>query len=333
MTEGVGNDYTIVTQVIDGFTHTEVHWNAAVNPTADDTVSADIEFGSRDVCEAWQHYNINFANYVLGDFDAVSYAAASTIAVDRDYIMNGVFEKNKELSAHRDDICNEFELEIYWDPKDGLIHFKFLTVEETASNTYVDYLDILKGYEPNTNVLKIMNHLDYGLKYNYVGEYYDDLDEVENAESIAEHGGTAFREFFGFKFTRDSAVATDLAARKVLRRKDPIILDEFPLPLKAFADNLAAILQITHYDGIGPDGYDEAYFQIRKVDYNLNNFTVKMILENMNNFFGHACRLGDATVLPQLWINGTVPQKLYCAACDPVTNLFSDGSPGMQLYN
>ncbi|GAH39585.1 unnamed protein product, partial [marine sediment metagenome] len=103
-TEGVlPDDYIISSQVIDGKTHTEIHWNADVKPRFDNLVSCDISFGSRAPCEAWKHFLINFCGYVDGDFDATlpanSYDAAHLIEVNRGYTFDGAFVMGKELIA------------------------------------------------------------------------------------------------------------------------------------------------------------------------------------------------------------------------------------------
>jgi len=234
-------------------------------------------------------------------------------------------------------IKDEFELDMWWEPKDGKIHFNYLSSTLNPPIThYKDTFDILKGYRPGMQVEKILNYLRYGYNYNYAHDYWYNYDHHEDTDSQTKHGGT-YTEFFGFRFVRSSIIAADLASRKVLRRKEPVIFDTFPLPLKSFEDNLAEVIKITHFEGTGTSGYVQKLFQIRKTSYDIDRFVNSMIAEDVDAFFGLACILGDATVLPVLWANAVGFQRNYCYLCAGVTagaetaGEFSDAEPGKQL--
>jgi len=325
-------DYTIVTQVIDGKTHTRIHWVGGIRPTEESVVTCDLVFGAREVCEAIKYFMINFCGYVNGDFNAASYNAAHLIEQNRSFTFNGAFTRKQTLSTILNDIKDEFELDMWWEPKDGLIHFNYLSssIDLATLTHYKDTFDILKGYKPGMQVEKILNYLRYGYNYNYAHDYYYNYDHHENIASQTKHGGT-YTEFSGFRFVRSSMVAHDLASRKVLRRKDPVVFDTFPLPLKSFEDDLAEVVKITHFEGMGAAGYVEKLFQIRKTSYDIDRFVNSMVAEDVDAFFGLACILGDATVLPALWINAIGFQRNYCYLCDSATGQFSDGELGKQL--
>ena len=333
-TEGAGNDYTIGTQVIDGHTYTEIRWLATgPNPTINDIVTCDISFGTREPCEMWKHYLETFCGYVNADFDAVSYAAANAIGVARGYIVSGAFWEEKELVSHRDDLCNEFELDIWWDPKDGLVHFNYFSPIVTPSIHYYDYKDILEGYQPNNDATNIINSQRYGWDWDYDKQLFRNFATKENTDSQTKYGQTYKGDFKGLYFIRDSAVAADVIARLVLLRKDPIILDEFPMPIKAFDNDLAETIQITHFDGVGDAGYEGTTFQIRKTIYDLDNFIAKLQLLDYSNFIGAACCiLGDPS-LPATWTLTNAAQKKWCYLCSHVTGQFSDGLPGKRMYS
>ena len=116
-------------------------------------------------------------------------------------------------------------------------------------------------------------------------------------------------------------------------RKDPIVHDDFPMPIKAFNDNLADIIQITHFDGTGEEGYVGTVFQIRKTLYDLDDFIAKLNLLDYSNFSGSACVLGDAAVLPAKWTDTTDAQKKWCYMCSAVTGKFSDGRAGKMMFS
>ena len=330
-TEGVGDDYQIGTQVIDGHTHTEIRWNAGVRPTINDTVTCDIVFGSREPCEAWKHYLTTFCGYVAGDFHNASYTAANAIGVNRSYVMEGAFREQKELVSHRDDLCQEFELDIWWDPKDGLVHFNYFTSSVSPSIHYHDYKDILEGYVPESNAREIINYQRYGYNWDYALQTFRNFAIRQNAESQSKYGATYKGDFRGLYFIRDPSVAADVIARFILIRKDPYSLESFPMPLKAFDDDLADVLQITHFDGKGASGYEGTTFQIRKTVYDLDTFRANLEMLDYTNLLGTACIMGDPAVIPAKWTLATTAQQEYCYQCDPATNKFSDGLTGKQM--
>lgn len=326
-------DYTINYQVIDNKVHTQIYWENGVRPTFEDIVSCDITFGTRNPCEAWKHFLINFCGHEAADFHVASYDAAHVIEQNRGYTFDGAFIAEKELIAHEDQIRDEFELDIWRDPKDGLIHFKYISSLATPTVHYKDYIDILKGYEPNTQVTKIINYLTYAYNYNYARTYFNNLPYREDTDSQTKYGAT-YRSQQNFYFVRSTAVALDLAARKLLRRKDSITFDKFPLPIKAFNDNLGDFIEITHFEGKGASGYQQRTFQLRATQDNLDNFSRRETLEDVSNYVGGGkAFLMGPTALP-LYAAATAAQKAkYGFCCDEATEQYSNGDEAKRLYD
>lgn len=339
-TLGFGFDYQIVRENIDGRRHTRIHFydTADPQPTKDTVVTCDLVYGARYVCEAIKYFMINFCGYVDGDFNDVSYQAAHIIEQNRGFIFNGAFTEKQTLSTILNTIKDEFELDIWWEPKDGLIHFNYLSssIDLSTLTHYKDTFDILKGYRPGMQVEKIFNYLRYGYNYNYAHDYFYNYDHYENTDSQTKHGGI-YTEFFGFRFVRNSTIAYDLASRKMLRRRDPVVFDTFPLPLKSFEDDLAEVVKITHFEGTGTAGYVERLFQIRKTNYDIDKFVNSMIAEDVDAFFGLACILGDGIApdeIPATWALASGWQRNYCYMCEGVgvgAGKFGDGEPGKEL--
>jgi len=320
--------YNITTQVIDGKTHTLISWVAGVNPTAQNRVSCDITFGTMRPVEGIRDFLINFCGYVAGDFNAASYAAAVTLETSRGYTLDGaLWESQKNLRSILDDWRDEFELD-YFHNKAGEVCFKYISAVFTTPNKYTDVLSILKsGYQNDPKVYDLMNQLEYGYNFNYTRAYY------HNKTTYGSPPGEAYKKFFGFRWVRSSSVAHDLAARKVLRFKGPIVFDTFQFPLKSFDEDLGDFLSITHFLGKGSSGYIDKYFQIRSMELDLDNFISTMILEDSSAFAGQACLLGDPTILPATWMLASSGERDYCYLCDPVTEQFSDGLPGKRLFD
>ena len=331
--DGIGDDYTISTQVIDGFTHTEIHWNPGVQPTVEDRVSADITFGSRGPVEAIYHYLTEFCGYVAGDFNAAAYAAAKDTEAGRGYTFEGaLWEARKKLRAILDDWRDELELDIYMN-KDGEIVFKYLTALEENISEYTDVLDIMPPYNSRVGVKELRNKITYGYNFHYSKTYYGNFSTYENAASQAKYGGTFEGDFQGLRWIRSAIMAQDIAIRKVIRFMDPPVFDTLIFPLKSYEDDLADSVDITHFQGRGAAGYVKKRFQIRSMEFDLDKFTNKMLLEDVSNFAGMACILGDEGLEAADWLTATDEDKDYFYACDRATGEFSNGDTGKRLLD
>ena len=246
--------------------------------------------------------------------------------------MKGAFKEQKQLVSHRDDLCREFEVDIWWEPKDGLVHFNYFSSLAELPVHYYDYKDILEGYRPNRDSTEIVNSQRYGFNWDYEVEAFRNFATKQNTASQTKYGQIYRGDFRGLYFIRDATVAADVAARLLLLKKDPIILDEFPMPLKAYEDSLSDLIKITHFDGVGPSGYEGVTFQVRKTIYDLDNFTAKLQLLDYSNLLGAACIMGPTT-LPAKWADADTDERKYCYLCDPTTMEFVDGSPGKRMYS
>jgi len=206
-TAGGGNDYQISTQVIDGQTHTEIHWEAGNRPLVTDFISCDITFGSRGPVEAIKHFMENFCGYENANFNAASYAAAAAKESDRGYDFSGALWEAKPLQTILDDWRNQWELDIFWN-KDGEVMFSYITSDVGAATHYDDYLHILGGFSSDPQVNRLLNYLRYGYNYHYSKTYYYDYNVYQDTDSQTKYGGT-FKSFSGLRWTRSSAVAHD----------------------------------------------------------------------------------------------------------------------------
>ncbi|GAF91335.1 unnamed protein product, partial [marine sediment metagenome] len=121
--------YTIDRTNIEGRRHTRIHFEntADPQPTEATKVTCDLEYGTRETCEAIKYFMINFCGYVDGDFNGDSYDTAHTIEQNRGFTFNGAFTEKQTLSTILNTIKDEFELDMWWEPKDGEIHFNYLS--------------------------------------------------------------------------------------------------------------------------------------------------------------------------------------------------------------
>jgi len=332
---GLGNDYQISTQVIDGFTHTEIHWEAGNRPTETDLISADIAF--LDAGNPWgpvdaiHHFLTNFVGWA--SFNAVDLAAAQLKESTRGYRFDGVlWESKKTLRTILDNWRNEAELDIYAN-KDGEIVFKYLSALFAAPNEYSDVLSILKPFKSQAMVTELLNRLQYGYNFNYSQGYFYNIATRNDVDSQTKYGGIYEGEFKDFRWIRDAAMAADITARKIMRFSDPPVFVTLPFPLKTFIEELADVIGVSHFQGDSADGYVNKRFQIRSTDYDLDRFVNTMLLEDVSAFIGKACLLGNEAILPATWPLAVGAQRDYCYLCNDATGKFSDGEPGKRLYD
>jgi len=332
----VDTHYTITSATIDGKIHSYIAWVAAVRPTISDLVTCDAAFTSHATMgpvEAFVYFAENFCGYTSGsggDFDLTSYADALAEEAQRGYALDGIMAEEKTLSAWKDEISNEFELDIWYDTATGLIKFQYLggSLDLTAAPHYYDYKDIL-AYTPNQRVDLIGNWCRPGYNYDYATQNFKNYHFYEDADSQTRHGGV-YKLNPTLWFVRSAATAYDLASRKIVRQRDPIAFETFVLPLKTFSLSLGAIVRVTHYDGPGPLGYVGQYFQLRRTELDLNNFVLYGQFEDVSNFYGYEFILGDEDTLVNLWVESAA-DHYYGYMCDEATGEFSNGDEGKSL--
>jgi hypothetical protein len=332
-TAGGGNDYQISTRVIGTFTFTEIHWEAGNNPTEDDYITCDITFGSRRPVEGFRHFMENNAYYVGGDFNAALYAAAITVEANRLYDYAGAFFEQKTLKQLMDEFRDDWEVDIFWN-KSGEVCFKYLSASAIGTpNEYTDELDILDRFNSDPQANMIMNYLDYEWNFNGGRDNYYSTAARQDTDSQTQHGGT-YTDYKGFRFTRDTTVAGDIAYRKLLRLRNPIDFTLVSMPLKTFSDELSDVIRITHFAGKGTAGYVRRLMQIRRYQINPEKMTNDMLLWDAEHFVGGACIMGNMLIMPASWLLASLPwQRDYCYMCDKDTGEFSNGEPGKRMLD
>ncbi len=331
----VMTDYAISSTSIDGKDHTKITFEPGVNPTISDLITCDAVYTAHATMgpvEAFKFFAENFCGYVDGDFDPTSYANAVAEETLRGYTFDGIMAEEKTLAAWKDEISSEFELDIWYDTATGLIKFQYLggTIDLVTAPHYKDYKDILR-YTPNQYVNLIGNWCRPGYNYDYAMQHFKNYSFYEDMPSQVLHDGV-YKLNPTFYFVRDAGTAYDLAGRKIVRQRNPIAFEKFVLPLKTFSLSLGAIVQATHYDGPGLDGYVGAYFQLRRTELDLNNFVLYGEFEEVSVFYGDEFVLGDEDMLADFWIDSGA-DHFYGYLCDETTGEFSNGDEGKSLNN
>jgi len=325
--------YTISTQVIDGMTHTLINWVAGVNPTSSDVVSCDVTFGSRKPVEAIKHIFENHFGESSGNFNTTSYDAARDIEDDRGYNFAGGMTTQKSISQWKDEWCAELELDIFWNAENKIMFNYASAVQSSGANVYTDVLDIIaSGNRSDPQVTELVNYIDYSYSYDFARNYSYSHGVEEDTQSQTKYDGT-YKDTVTFKWIRSAVMAADIAARKILRLKDPITYDNYALPLSSFSQALADAIKITHFEGRGSSGYDERVFQIRAMDFNLDRFLNNILVEDTEDYMGSYCKLGDESALAANWGAASAADKDYWYVCDRATGQFSGGDRGKQLFD
>lgn len=329
--KGSGSDYQISYTVVDNKSHCTIDWETDVNPTAYNRISCDVVFGDRRPVEAIRHFMSNFCEYIDSDFNTAAYTKATDKEKDRGYTFDGVLWEEKRLKAILDEWRDEFELDLFWN-KDGEIEFSYLSAFISSVNSYDDVNDILTGFDSDPQVFELLNKLKYGFNYHYSRTYFRNYSTYEDSDSQAKYGETK-EKFKGFLWIRSSGIARDIAARKVVRFKDPITFDTFNFPLKTFSEDLTNVVKITHFEGASSSGYIEKLFQVRKINFNIDKYINTVLLEDAANFIGRGCIMGDETLIANDWLTASAAERDYCYLCNSGTGQFSDGEPGKRLFD
>lgn len=330
----VDTHYTIVGTTIDGKVHSVIAWKSGVNPTISDLVTCDAAFTTGSVpmgpVAAFRFFAENFCGYVTGDFDPASYADAVAEEDQRGYTLDGIMAEERTLAAWKDEISNEFELDIWYDTATGFIEFQYLggTLDLAAAPHYKDYRDILK-YTPNQQVDLIGNWCRPGYNYDYAVQNFKNYHFYEDEASQALYDGV-YKLNPTLYFVRSAATAYDLASRKIVRQRNPIAFETFILPLKMFSLSLGTIVRITHYDGPGPLGYQGAYFQLRRTELDPNNFVLYGQFECVSAFYGYEFILGGEGSVDEFWTDVGADHH-YGYLCDEATGKFSNGDIGKSM--
>ena len=325
--------YTVSTSVVDGKTHTLINWVAAVRPIASDEVTADLTFGTRRPVEAVRHIHENHFTET-GSYNATSYTDATGKEAARGYAFDGVMLEQKTRREWEDQWRAEFEVDIYRN-KANEICFNYLSgILPATINSYNEKTDILEGFDSDPQVQEIINYIDYFWDFDYYRANYKTSAVYEDTTSQTKHGGIYKPREGGmyFQFIRSSLTALDIVSRKLIRFKNPIVIDKMTFPLKCFSDGLTDVVKITHFLGGGASGYSDVKFQIREQTFDLDRFVVVLTLEDVTGFMGRGCKLGDPAVIPELWTSATTAEQEYCYMCD-TDNEFSNNDPGKQLID
>ncbi len=331
-TEGTGaGKYLITTQVIGGKTHVLISWGAGINPLPEYRISCDVTFGSRRSVAGIKHFLENHSSY--SSFDAVALAAAEAKELSRGYDFAGVIWEPQDLASLLDYWRDQWELDIFWN-KAGEVTFKYMSSELGSNLTeYNDLNDILEGFTADPDVKKLLNYADFAHTFHWSKTYHLTHSVYQDTDSQTKYAIT-IREFIGLRWTRLASVASDIASRKIIRRKDPMTLISLRLPLKSFKDDLADFVRITHSFGSGSAGYVDKFCQIRSVDYDLDEYVNNMLLEDASNFAGNAFILGDGDILPATWNDAVGGERDYGYLCDGTDGFFSnDVDSGKRLFD
>ncbi len=143
--------------------------------------------------------------------------------------------------------------------------------DPTAGRLYVDRIDI-KTFSITIADNEIEDRITYSFDWDADGGKYRTVNQVlEDAVSIAAHTPGAVagdndrrgvhetqpQELF---CTRDVATAKDSRARRLTRNKYAPVYVTITVDLSGLEEDLGSQIRITHYDGLGTNGYNKAPF-------------------------------------------------------------------------
>jgi hypothetical protein len=209
-----------------------------------------------------------------------------------------------------------------------------------AARTIIDQTDIFQGtFQPTDQVADLFNEVPAVYQKDYAGHVESGWGaeyEASDGVSITAMGETKTSPTVELHMTRDQATAEDVVQRRLMRSKEPPRVVKFTTGIGGLNIELGDMLKVTHFEGIGANGWTENPVRVLRHETDPDQFTVTLEVLDLSRLFGAAGAggafiLGDETALPADWPSATTAQRRYGYLADETTGEFSDGAEGKHL--
>ena len=131
-------------------------------------------------------------------------------------------------------------------------------------------------------------------------------------------------------YAQGSLTAIDVVGRRLRRTKSPPRYATWTMGWNGMNFELGDIIQVTHFDGIGPGGWTNRPVRIVSITSQPEDFSVVIRGYDMGALYNLSMILGDRTVLPPSW-PPPLAQQIYAYLGDRVSGQFSNGDPIKRL--
>ena len=282
-----------------------------------------------------EHFLDTWLSLPSGLKDSTGFTAAETIATARSYANAGMILNNKEAKK----VLQEMALcsnALIFHNTDGELSVEIFDIVDfvTGGITPTLYTDQNEIFEKSFKLKPQLNNLANRVIVNYkwdqgLGEYKKQV--VYNATTAQTAANKTYAKSLSFPFINADAMAADVGQRFLKQYKYPPMEATFKTSLTGLNDDLVDLIELTHFAGIDPGGYDGKLFKIEKIKPDLNKMNVTISALDASGLLTNVFILGDNTTIGGSWTDGDADQD-YGYLCSNITDEFSNGDPGKRLY-
>jgi hypothetical protein len=205
----------------------------------------------------------------------------------------------------------------------------------SAAQSVVDVNDIIAdSFDVDPRTGELFNRIPYNYSRDYVGVRPNGWNfdtEKTDATSIADLDETKSSAQVELHMVRNTTVADDVIARRLVRSKEPPVIVKWDQGMAALSFELGDVVALTHFQGIGATGYAGRPLRIQRHTTDPDKFRVVLEALDVQRLFEGAFILGDTATLPAAWTGATEAQQRYGYLCDATTGFFSNGDRGKRL--
>lgn len=245
-------------------------------------------------------------------FDTASFVAAQNVSEDRiaggykGAFVLGHGLRQIPLWTAIGQFCRSSDLDIFVN-RHGQVAVTMLDRTATASGAplFTDVDDIVRDsfrIDPKTD--EVENKVPYVYRRNYVpalqqlnpkpgerlprepydGVWLSGLQSVSDGTSIAAIGETREAQLLELEMVRDEATADDVAEQRLALRRNPRPVATFALRLnRGLALELGDIVKVTHFQGLGDEGWLARRCQVRRLTCDLDRLTVTVTVRDVED--------------------------------------------------
>jgi len=267
--------------------------------------------------------------------DSTGITASETIAAARSYsnggqILNG---KGAKKVLQEMALCSN---SLIFHNSDGEISVEIFDIVDfiTGGVDPTGYTDQNEIFEKTFKLKPQLNNLANRVTVNYMwdehlNEYKKQV--IYDATPAQTAANKIYDKVLNFPFVNADAMAADVGQRYLKAYKYPPMQATFKTSLIGLNDDLANLIELSHFAGLDVDGYAKKLFKIEQIKPDLNKMSVTINAVEFGGALASAFILGDNTLIGGSWTDGDADQD-YGYLCSNITDQFSNGDPGKRLY-
>jgi hypothetical protein len=204
----------------------------------------------------------------------------------------------------------------------------------SSLRSYTQIRDIIAdSFDIEDDPDAVENIVVYSYAWNLKTRTFDHaLVEVSDTQAITDLQGEQRRSSEQkYYCAANATVAADVAARRLLRKKEPERIVTFDTNLRGLASELGDLITVDHNDGIGSAGWTARPLRVLRHSTNPSRYRVRLEALDVDRILQAAFILGDETAIASSWTTATAANKRYGYLANETTGLLSTGDKGKRL--